>query len=153
MNAYQIMMFLLLLNLSISIVNSVGIFNVGVNPEDYNASGYEAKEEYTASGDFGTIRFIGVSIASILSGAILGVFVGYLTQVPADSAIAYSIFTTTFWGLAYNASSVLWNFGTIAGDDYNAGIMMLLLVFFAVMAISFIAFLMQLVKGPWSTYQ
>lgn len=165
MKAYQIMMFILLINLSISLLSVIpvedsngntryGLFRIDVDiDERYNVSDYEAQPG-AAEADLPVWRFLGTTLAGLVSGAIAGTIIAYLSKVPADSAIAYSIFTGTFWGITISAIAVLSSIALIAGGGTPTMIIMIFIFMFTgITAIVFVVGLLQLIRGGWASYK
>ena len=144
MKAYQLMMFMLLFCLSISVIDVLNIYqfnevNVG---SEYNTERTGVTEPSRT-----TDRFFGSLLASAAIGAIAGAVVSYLTKVPADSAFAYSIFATSFWGIAYNALATIWELA-----PNNQGIGVIIVIFSIVLAGTFAVGMAQLIRGGWKSY-
>jgi len=153
MKAYQIMMFLLLFNLSISLVSALNIYNIGIaiTNEDYDVEDYDAA---VGAGENDKIvwRFIGATITGMVTGAIAGAVVAYLTRVPADSGVAYGIFTGTFWGITYSAVAIFWDIARVPTGGANVGLLMLIFIFVGIIAVIFVTGLLQLIRGGWKSY-
>jgi len=165
MKAYQVMMFFLLFNLTLSLLSVIpvedsdgvthyGLFRIDVEIEEtYNVSDNAAMEG-AEEDSIPVWTFLGAPLIGIVGGAIAGTIVAYLTKVPADSAIAYSTFTGTFWGITYGGMSVLWNIALIAGGGTPTAIIRIFVfIFIGIMAVIFAAGLLQLIRGGWSSYK
>ena len=145
MKAYQLMMFLLLLNLSISLIGVLNIYNPDAIPttsSDYDPSRPDNVEPLSVAD-----KFFGSLLTSVVIGTIAGAVVSYFTKVPADSAFAYSLFATSFWAIAYNALSFIWEI-----YPNNAGIGVIIVIFTIVLAGTFAAGLAQLIRGGWKSF-
>ena len=166
MKAYQIMMFLLIFNLSISLISVIpitdsngqvtyGIFKIGVDTsEEYDVTNYDAAVG-AAENSLVVWRFLGATIAGIVAGAIAGAIFSLATRVPADAGVAYSVFAGTFWGIAYSALAIFWDIGAIetgSGTATHPAIMMLVFIFTGILAIVFVVGLLQLIRGGWGSY-
>lgn len=152
MNAYQIMGFLLLFNFSISLVGGLSIYEVGsvTQPsDDYNIMNYSELGTESAKNALLERFFISISF-SLIGGIVLGSMVSIFTNVPSDSAFVYSIFSTSYWTFAGNSILVIWGFTETGNSEVYTAIFGLVAIFTVIMAISFISFYMQLVKGPWA---
>lgn len=138
MRAINIMMFLLLFNLSISIVGALNIYPsyTSVGP-DYDVSSANA-------GDAALSRFFGSIIVASIGGIIAGSIIAYLTKLPAASVLAYTIMTGDFWVITSNAFQVLWQIG---GE--NTGMFVVLIVLGIITGFSFLAGIMQMITGGW----
>lgn len=145
MKAYEIMAFLLVFNLSISIVTTLSIYNLGTEVEagsTYDVSQYEASATDTQRLAF---RILAIDLVAFTAGIVAGALIGsWVLKIPADSGAAYGAFTGVFWGAAYNAMSIIWNVG-----EGQIGIMVLVFVFTILMGVVFFVGLMQLVRGGW----
>ena len=149
MNAYKIMLFLLLLNLSISAVTSLSIYSTAGNvdaPEEYNVSYYQ----YSS---FNVIMdFVGWDlIASLITGAVAGVFLAYGLKVPGDSAFVYSTFSVFYLAKTQDTLRIFWSMGETASADVQTAILTGCVIFSFVVVVALLSFIMQLVKGPWAT--
>lgn len=144
MKAYEIMAFLLILNLSISMIYVLNIYDLSDPSKldsDYNVSEYGAesgKEDLA-------FRFITINIITITSSIVAGALIGsWVLKIPADSGAAYGAFTGVFWGSAINTTSIFWQYGI----QYE-GIMIIVFMFIALMGVVFFVGLIQLVRGGW----
>ena len=145
MKAYQLMMFLLLFNICISVVASLSIYRADiVNVDDeYDISG--GVTEKGAAGP--QVIFFGSLITSVLSGIISGALISYFTNIPADSAFAYSLFGFTFWGIAYAAVASIQSL-----YPNNPGVSLIIGIFIVVLAGTFAAGIAQLIRGGWKSF-
>lgn len=143
MKAYEIMSFLLIFNLSISVIAILSIYNLGVTVgSDYDVSQYESTASDTEKLAF---RFLAINLVSFTAGIVAGALIGsWVLKIPADSGAAYGAFTGVFWGACYNAMSVIWNIG-----EGQVGVMVIVFVFTALTGVVFFVGLMQLVRGGW----
>ena len=140
MKAYQIMMFLLIFNLSISLVGALHIYNTGVGTdEQYDIEGKDAP---TLSDSF----FGKLLITSFL-GAMAAAVISFATKIPADAAFAYSLFSSAFWGIAWQAIDVLTAIG-----QYSTGIWLVVGIFIILLGGVFVVGLAQLIRGGWKSY-
>jgi len=154
MNAYHLMAFLLLFNISMSVVLSMSIYTVPVEPvpivdvDDTNTSADFSNPNSLQKANLLYI-FGGNVIAGLLMGVVFGGALAIWTQIPGDAAFAYSIFITFYWTMAKNTVDILYAIseGTGAGD----GLIYVVAVFVAVLAVSFVSFMIQLVRGPWGS--
>ena len=153
MKAYQIMMFMLLFSLSISVINVLHIYNIEnqIDPTDqndpaeginYDVSDYQASSAGTVTG-----RFFGDLMLGIIAGVIAATITSYFTRVPADAAFAYGLFGGAFWGIAKNALGVIWRIKP--GDE---GIMIILVIFAIILSASFVVGILQMIRGGWESY-
>lgn len=147
MKALNIMIFLLLLNLSISIVGGLHIYNIGVSvPEDFK-QGDIATYEGTEARQSVVTKFVIFSIETLVAGMVGGTIISYLTRVPADRAYVYSLFFSSYWIMAWDSLTIMWGFGS-----QNEGIQIIVVVFSIIMAILFMVAIMQMPVGGWKSY-
>ncbi len=151
MKAYEILMFFLIFNVSISLVSDLGIFNMGISTaSEYN---YDADELNDPADGGSNIwwRFLGGSSLLIIGiGAIAGAVIGVLlTKIPSDAAVIYGAFAGAFWSSYIRSIAVMWNISAIAGAETNYGIMVIIFLFAGLTGVIFFAGFSQLVKGPW----
>ena len=145
-------MFLLLFNLSISLIGVLSIYNIGVSPPStYNVSDYAP----ASSPDQIVWRFLGTTLSGIMLGVAAGAMTSWLTKIPTDAGIAYGVFTGVFWGITYNTVDVIWRIGTgIPGAvGVNAGIFVVIVIFVGITGIVFAYGLVQLIRGGWKGYK
>ena len=158
MNAYQIMGFLLLLNLSISgmsmIADATGgnFYDIDDLPVDEQHDLERIKEDSSGAYAFITSTFFSSIITSAIGGAILGTIVTYATKIPADSAYVYSLFSSFYWVTTSGTILILWGFTNRGSVYVDTGIFIVIAIFTIVVCISYVSFFVQLVKGGWSSY-
>lgn len=145
MKAYEIMAFLLIFNLSISVITVLSIYNLGVEVRpgaDYDVSQYEAEADDPEKLAF---RILAVNIIAITAAVVAGGLIGsWVLKIPADSGAAYGAFTGVFWGACYNAMSIIWNVG-----QGHMGVMVIVFIFTILTGIVFFVGILQLVRGGW----
>jgi hypothetical protein len=145
--AYQLMMLLLLVNLSISVVNVLHIYNMSYDVGEVGEYDYSVEGGREASDTSIVNRFFNTLLISTFLGAMAGAVVSYFTRVPADAAFAYSLFASTFWGIAYNALSVIWSI-----QPGNLGLGVIIIIFSIILSGTFAAGLAQLIRGGWKSF-
>lgn len=143
MKAYEVMAFLLVFNLSISIIAVLSIYNMGINVQsEYDVSQYEASAADTEKLAF---RILAINLITFTAGIVAGALIGsWVLKIPADSGAAYGAFTGVFWGSCYNAMSIIWNIG-----EGQVGVMVIVFAFTLLTGVVFFVGLMQLVRGGW----
>ena len=143
MKAYEIMVFLLIFNLSISVVAVLHIYNLGITvSSDYDVSQYEATASDTQKLAF---RILAINLITFTAGIVAGALIGsWVLKIPADSGAAYGAFTGVFWGACYNAMSIIWSIG-----EGQVGVMIIVFIFTILTGVVFFVGLMQLVRGGW----
>ena len=145
MKAYELLMFLLIFNVSISIVNDLNIFDVGISV----SSEYQYDEDMDTSNLWW--QFLGgSSLLTIGIGAIAGAVIGVLlTKIPSDAGAIYGAFTGAFWSSYVRVVAILWSIAAIAGQANNYGIMIIIFLFSGISGLIFFVGFSQLVRGPW----
>lgn len=140
MKAYQMMMFLLIFNLTISLVGALHIYNMEFGVDD----------NYDVEGTSGTTindRFFGRMLITSFLGAIAATVISFATKIPADAAFAYSLFASSFWGIAWQALDVITAIG-----GYSTGIWIVVGIFIILLGGVFVVGLAQLIRGGWKSY-
>lgn len=138
MKAWHIMLFLLLFNLSVSVVSTLHIYVMPTTPY-YNVTTYSS----TANGAFYSI--FGNIILTFISSAIAASFIRVFTRIPSAAAYVYSLFAGVFITITVNSFSVLW--GIAPG---NAGLVVVLVIFGIITGGIFLGGMAQIVGGAWS---
>jgi len=167
MKAYQIMMFLMLFNLSISLLSIVPVedsdgnshyglfkYHVGV-PSKYNVSDYDTPDN-PGEAEIPIYRFLGMTLVGLVTGFVAGTVVAYLTKVPADAGMAYGAFTGTFWGMAFSSMAVLTELAFLAASGNQAAFMIAMVfvfIFGGITLVVFAAGLLQMVRGGWTSFK
>ena len=159
MNAYQIMGFLLLLNLSLSGMSLIAevtggnfydVSSAGSIPDEYNIEDIE--QDSFSPLEILVTSFGAQGIIAAVAGAIAGTVVTYATRIPADSAYAYSLFSSFYVVYGIGTLTLIWSFTENANELVNWGIFILVAIFTVILSVSFVSFFVQLIKGGWSTY-
>lgn len=131
MKAYQILMFMLIFNFSVFMIQAIPIYNLSLTPI------------WTDSGLLAALSITAV-FASLIGGAVVSLFTRNAT---AMQYAMYMLFSGSFWVL-YLATMRIFN-GIIVTVT-NQGISFLLLTgVSAIIAIVFSMGLIQLVTGSW----
>jgi len=146
MNAYHIMVFLLLFNVSLSIVISLDLYTASSPPGDENLSIDALKE--VRKPDLLNV-FGGNVLLALAGGTIIGGALSIFTGIPGDAAFAYAYFVSFYWGFAKNTLDILYSLLLESGS--NTGLNFIVIVFVTILGIAFLSFLIQLVRGPWAT--
>ena len=149
MNAYNIMMYLFLFNISISVVLSLGIYasapsEPSINQDGTNIANVSELSESTNIDLFSV--FGGNILLALASGTVIGGALSIFTGIPGDAAFAYSYFVTFYWSMAKNTVDIL---NSLASG--NDGLLYIVIIFIGILGISFLSFLIQLIRGPWGS--
>ena len=147
MKAYHVMAFLLLFNLSVSLIGAVHIYNMGVSvPEDFSQADISTYEGTTGRRNMFD-NFLFAIIGGLLSGVVWGGIVSYFTKIPADKSFVYSVFVNEYIAMSWSATTVLWNIG----GQYE-GVIYLVIIFAIILCVILLAGLMQMPIGGWKAY-
>lgn len=148
MKAYDIMTFMIILNMCFAIVSALAIYDMGGRgesvPDKFDPTQYNAT--YTNINDRGALpyRILGETLIVLVAGLISGALIGsWVLKIPADSGAAYGGFITIFWFSCYEATHILWRIND------SIGMMLVLSVFLLLMGVIFFSALLQLVRGGW----
>ena len=159
MNAYQLMSFLLIFNVSVSIVLALGIYSsTPAQPTPFSVEEGKYREDVYLSAEALAEKnkaellgiFGGNIVTALVVGAVLGGALSWLTQIPGDAAFVYAMFIAFYWSMAKNTIDILF---TLAGGTGapGQGMVYVVIVFAIILGISFLSFMMQLVRGPWQS--
>jgi hypothetical protein len=133
------MMFLIVFNMCVFVVDNLHI---------YNMSGYKDDAAFNPSGD----TFYKEITISILEGALFTIATATiftaLTKSFSDAGIAYSFLSGVFWPMALRALAVIQNIG-----EGNLGSSMIVMIFAVILVFVWAAGLLQMVRGGWKTYE
>jgi len=150
MKAYELMMFFLIFNVSVSLVNTLDIFDTGIDAStDYE---YDPDAEIDVSDQENDVWwvFLGETMLSLGAGAVGGALIGVVfLKIPADSGAAYGAFSGAFWKMAINSFAIIWSIGTVPGEGTNLGVMIIVFLFAGLTGVIFFVGLLQLIRGPW----
>ena len=143
MKFYHIMMFLIIFNMSVYVVDSLHI---------YNMSGYKGDPKYNPTGNTESNSFYLQVAYWFLEGALFTIATAtiytVLTKSASDAGIAYSFLSGVFWPAAISALAVIQNIG-----GSNIGSSMIFMIFTVVLIFIWGAGLLQMVRGGWKTYE
>jgi len=143
MKFYHIMMFLIIFNMTVFVVDNLHI---------YNMSGYRGNPGYSPTGVTDENPFYQKLLGQIVFGALGGIATAtiytLLTKSYSDAGVAYSIMSLVFWGTATGAFSVIQSIG-----GNNLGSSMIIMIFSVVLIFIWGAGLLQMVRGGWKTYE
>jgi len=128
MKAQEIMMFLLLFNLSVSVVGALSIYNIGVTPPEDK---YNVTNVPSTNADDITYRFLGDTIGFMVVGIVAGAMTSWLTRIPTDAGAAYGFFSGLFWGVTVSTIRIIWSIGNgfPGATGANLGILVIIFIF------------------------
>ena len=152
MNAYKIMLFIMIFSFCVSAVTYLNIYNTagGIVETDRNFS--TNRTVYTSFDAIWDI--IGFdALTSVILGAIAGSLANWITGVPGDKAFLYSTFATFYLTKCGRAIAIFWSIGTYTSSSgseaVSNAVYIGVIIFSFVVAISLFSFLLQLIGGPW----
>jgi len=151
--AIDIMLFLLLFNVMISIVGAAGlnIYRLGVEPED---SRYDA--ENLAEGNTGNkayYYFIGGFGAALLGvGAGIGAVVGLVSGRPTAEYAAYGFFAALVTAIFVSSYSILSSIAMVIPENARFGVQIVIGLFIGISGIMVALGFMQLIRGGVSSH-
>ena len=150
MRAYQIMIFLMLFNISINVITLLGIFPV---PSTAYNTDRTFDVSVTTGINQGSLWLFTGSIALFsVGGAIAGAFYSRISSVPADSAAAYGFFGGFFLSMTISTFSIFNGIAIQAGPA-SIAVYTMVSVFMGIIGVFFFAGLMQMIKGGWRTME
>lgn len=153
MNAYKIMMFILLFSFSVTIVNGLQIYSSAgnIDPEGIDFADGEVTN-YTTWDAVWAIIGQDLTIA-VIGGIIAGSIAHWTAGVPGDKAFLYSSFVTFYLAKCIGVIQVFWSIAKVADASVKAPILVGVIIFSLVVAVSLYSFLMQLIGGPWQSME
>lgn len=148
MKAYELMMFFLIFNVCVSLVDVLNIYDTGISAsEDYE---YDPDKISDPADEDVWWIFLGETLFVLGFAAVAGAIAGVvLFKIPADSGAAYGAFTGAFWSTAIRSFAIIWSLGAMPGGGTNLGIMIIVFMFAGLTGVIFFVGLLQLIRGPW----
>jgi hypothetical protein len=142
MKFYYVLMFIILFNISIGVVDTLNIYNLeGQVSDDYNVMDKDASGHSPLYKTFYTI------ISSIMAGIVTATIVTYFTKSLSDAAIAYAIMTALYVGAAMTAVGAIENLA-----NNNTGFLIVVNIFKVMLLLVWIFGLIQMVRGGMRGY-
>lgn len=140
MKAYQIMMFVIIFNMSLSIIGALSIYEPPVSVDDtYDVNTYRTAN----AGENLASTLLGGTFVAVIAGAISGALIGsWVLKIPSSDGAAYGLFATLFWSSFLTASVILFRIG---GE--SKGILIAITVFLLLSGLIFVTGFMQLIRG------
>lgn len=154
MRAVKIMVFLLLVNISVTMVGALNIYNIDDLDEKSDIEGsYNASELGEASGENAIWFFLGQSAITLMSGAILGAVAGsYLLKIPTSLGAAYGFFASLITLVFLQSYSILWQIVNFMPEGAKFGAQLIVGLFLGVCGLMFALGFLQLVAGGIKSY-
>lgn len=149
MKVFNIMMFLLIFNVAISVVGSLHIYNmgtVGVLPNEKSLADVRNPLE-------GIWIFLGQSAYALFIGTIAGALIGYYgAKIPTTEGMAYGFFAGLITSVFISSTNVLWRIVDMVPGYAQGGIAIVVGLFLGICGILFAFGFLQLVRGGISSY-
>jgi len=172
MKAVNIMLFLLIFNVVVSLVGGLNIYNMGMSSSEYD---YEALADESTSpqrdkdagggifssftdANFGFNTFFigGTTVAILIGGAIAGATIGGLVtggRLKTSEGAAYGFFGSIMTITFISSYSILWTIVEQIPDEIQTGAAVAVGLFLAITGFMFILGFMQLIVGGIAQYQ
>ena len=153
MKIYQVMMFMLIFNVMITVVGALHIYNMDVSGTYPYDEDIEIGEQTSNSDDMFWI-FLGGDISVIIAGAIAGALGGYfLARVPTAQGVAYGLFGGVILDILLNTHQVLMGIVQwIPDTTAQVGVAGLVWLFTGICGILFLIGFLQLIVGGMTSY-
>lgn len=154
MRAVKIMVFLLLVNVSVTMVGALNIYNIDDLEEEPDIEGsYDAEELGEAQGENAIWFFIGQSAVTLMAGAILGAVSGsYLLKIPTSLGAAYGFFASLITIVFLQSYSILWQIVNFMPEGAKFGAQLIVGLFLGICGLMFALGFLQLVSGGLKRY-
>lgn len=171
MKLFQIMFFLLIFNVAISITGSLHIYNMGMSGQvptgensppltgqDSDGDGISDIDEGLTNpnvaddGLVGLWLFVGGSAGMLIFGTISGAVIGRLAGIPTSESIAYSFFGTLITLIFTSTTQVLWSMTTWLPSEAQLGAQVIIGLFLGVSGLLCVFGYLQLIRGGFGGY-
>jgi len=150
MNAVKIMLFLLIFNISLSLVSGLYIYNMQTTGDEK----FSMEEIEEHSGETSIWYFVGgATFATIVGGAVAGAVIGYVGgKIPTAEGIAYGVFAGTIIGVFITSTSILSNIVNMVPPFARGGVSVIVGLFLGITGLLIIIGYIQLIKGGMKSY-
>lgn len=145
MKAINIMMFLLIFNVTISIVGGLNIYHMGIGVENQ----YDIENVRMENGMY---MFIGDAMAIMITFAIGGAILGAIARRPLSESAAYSFFAGLITTVFVTSYRVLGTIANTVPAEAQLGVNVILGLFMGIMGIIFALGFMQMIRGGVESY-
>ena len=147
MKALDIMIFLLIFNVMVSVVGALSIYNMGLEPSSDTGLGAEDLE-----GNTNYYHFIGGLAGVMIGGAISGAFIGVIANRPIAEGAAYGFFAGLITSVFYNSYQILTSIILVVPTEAQMGVSIIVGLFLAITGLMFALGFMQLIRGGVESY-
>jgi len=145
LKAINIMMFLLIFNVTISIVGGLNIYHMGIGVENQ----YDIENVRMENGMY---MFIGDAMAIMITFAIGGAILGAIARRPLSESAAYSFFAGLITTVFVTSYRVLGTIANTVPAEAQLGVNVILGLFMGIMGIIFALGFMQMIRGGVESY-
>lgn len=145
MKAINIMMFLLIFNVTISIVGGLNIYHMGIGVENQ----YDIENVKMENGMY---MFIGDAMAIMITFAIGGAILGAIARRPLSESAAYSFFAGLITTVFVTSYRVLGTIANTVPAEAQLGVNVILGLFMGITGIIFALGFMQMIRGGVESY-
>ena len=158
MKVFNIMMFLLIFNVVISLVGYLHIYDMEVSGQSPGSTTLDdlSNPSNADKGDSGGAiwLFLGTSAYALLVGAIAGAVGGYyILRVPTAEGASYGFFATLISIIFINSYRVLWSIVNFVTDaELRMGVSVIVGLFLAICGVLFAFGFLQLIRGGIEHY-
>jgi len=143
--ALNVMMFLLIFNVSISLVGALSIYHLGIGVENqYDVSQIDPEA--------GMYMFIGDAMAIMITFAIGGAILGAIARRPLSESAAYSFYAGLITTVFVTSYRVLGNIINVVPIEAQFGVTIVVGLFLGITGIMFALGFMQLIRGGVESY-
>ena len=139
------MMFLLIFNVTISIVGGLNIYHMGIGVENQ----YDIENVRMENGMY---MFIGDAMAIMITFAIGGAILGAIARRPLSESAAYSFFAGLITTVFVTSYRVLGTIANTVPAEAQLGVNVILGLFMGIMGIIFALGFMQMIRGGVESY-
>lgn len=145
MKALNIMLFLLIFNVCISLVGAMNIYHMGIGVE----SQYDAEH---VNAEAGMYMFAGDAVSIMITFAIGGAILGAIARRPLSESAAYSFFAGLITTVFVTSYRVLSGIIMVVPSDAQFGVTVVVGLFLGITGLMFALGFMQMIRGGVESY-
>lgn len=145
MKALNVMMFLLIFNVCISLVGALSIYHMGIGVENQ----YDVEQVNPQSGMY---MFIGDAMGTMIIFAVGGAILGAIARRPLSESAAYSFYAGLITTVFITSYRVLGSIINVVPSEAQLGATVIVGLFLGITGIMFALGFMQLIRGGVESY-
>jgi len=145
LKAIDVMLFLLIFNVTISIVGGLNIYHMGIGVENQ----YDIENVTVGNGMY---MFIGDAMTIMITFAIGGAILGAIARRPLSESAAYSFFASLITTVFVTSYRVLGTIANAVPTEAQLGVNVILGLFMGIRGIIFALGFMQMIRGGIESY-